>query len=102
MLTSKQRAFLRKLSQGEEPLLIIGKEGPGAESRRHIEDMLPKRELIKVSLLKSCPTEVKEVAADLAAATGAEVVSVVGRRFVLYRHSRKLAEKGKAIVLPPR
>ncbi len=102
MLTSKQRAFLRKLSQQMEPLLIIGKEGPTAESERHIEDMLPGRELIKVSLLKSCPADVREVAEQLAVGAQAEVVSVVGRRFVLYRHSRRLAEKGKAIILPPR
>ena len=102
MLTSKQRAFLRKLSQQEEPLLMIGKNGPGEESKRHIEDMLPGRELVKVSLLKSCSEDARQVAAELARATGSEVVSVVGRRFVLYRHSRKLAEKGKAIILPNR
>ena len=36
----------------------------------------------------------------LAEQVGAEVVQVVGHRFVLYRYSLKLAEKGKAIILP--
>ena len=51
-------------------------------------------------MLKTCEEDPKDAARRLAAAAGAEVVSVVGRRFVLYRYSRKLAEKGKGIILP--
>lgn len=100
MLTSKQRAFLRSQAQQIDPLLTIGKEGVSANTLRHVEDMLPVYELIKVSVLKTCEEDTKEIARRLAAASRAEVVQVVGRRFVLYRHSNKLAEKGKAIILP--
>ena len=50
MLTSKQRAYLRKLAQPLQPLLIIGKEGVLPETLQHIEEMLPGHELIKVCL----------------------------------------------------
>lgn len=100
MLTSKQRAFLRGLAQQLDPLLTIGKDGVLPETLRHIEDMLPVHELIKVSILKTSDAEPKETARRLAAAAGAEVVSVVGRRFVLYRHSDRLARQGRAILLP--
>lgn len=100
MLSSKQRAFLRKMAHDLSPLLTIGKEGSGPNIARQLEDILPLHELVKVSILKSCDEDPREVAHALAEQVGAEVVQVVGHRFVLYRYSLKLAEKGKAIILP--
>ncbi len=38
----------------------------------------------------------------IAEKTGADVVSVTGRRFVLYRKSSKLEKEGKSLLLPER
>lgn len=100
MLTSKQRAYLRKMAHDLTPIMTIGKEGLGENSLDQVRTMFPLHELIKINLLKTCDENPKVVAHQVAAATGSEVVQVVGHRFVLYRHSRKLAEKGKAISLP--
>ena len=41
--------------------------------------------MIKLTVLETCPETPREMAAALAAATGAEVVQVVGRKVTLYR-----------------
>ena len=42
-----------------------------------------------MSALETAPVTAREAADELAEATGADVVAVVGRRFVLYRPSKK-------------
>ena len=46
-------------------------------------------------VLETTPERPKGIANRLAAATGAEVVSVVGGSMVFYRYSKKLHEKQK-------
>lgn len=100
MLTSKQRAFLRKLAAVKKPELNIGKTDLSETSFQEIEDLLRTRELVKVQVLKSSELDGKRAAEMMAEASGAEVVQVIGRRFVLYRHSPELAKKDAAILLP--
>ncbi len=95
MLTSKQRAALRSMSNNMDPIMQIGKSGIGEELITSVENALEARELIKMSVLDTAPLTAREAAEELAEATGADPVSVVGRRFVLYRPSRK---KPKIIV----
>ena len=58
------------------------------------DDALRARELIKVKvLLESSPITPREAADQLAAATGAEVIQVIGGVIVLYRESPELKEK---------
>jgi RNA-binding protein len=54
-----------------------------------VDNALEARELIKMSALETAPVTAREAADELAEATGADVVAVVGRRFVLYRPSKK-------------
>lgn len=77
----------------------LGKEGISEETHRHLDNLLRTRELIKVTILKSSPVEVREAADALAAYCDAEVIQVIGRKVVLYRFSPELAKKGKAISL---
>ena len=48
-------------------------------------------------MLKTNTTPIKELANDLAEKTAADIVQVIGRKFVLYKFSEELAKKGKTI-----
>ena len=45
------------------------------------------RELIKIKILETCPTNVKETAELIAKGTGADVVQTIGLKIVLFRVS---------------
>lgn len=89
MLTSKQRAALRSMANSMDPIMQVGKNGIGEELVTSIDNALEARELIKLTALETAPVTAREAADELAEATGADVVSVVGRKFVLYRPSKK-------------
>lgn len=89
MLSSKQRAFLRSMANTMDPIMQVGKGGVGEELITSVDNALEARELIKMSVLDTAPVSAREAADELEAATGADVVAVVGRRFVLYRPSKK-------------
>ena len=89
MLTSKERAQLRKLANTIDPIFQIGKGGVGEAACKSIDDALEAREIVKISVLETADCTARDAANEVAEATGAEVVSVIGRRFVLYRESAK-------------
>ena len=89
MLSSKQRAFLRSMANTMDPIMQVGKGGIVEELITSVDNALEARELIKMSALETAPVTAREAADELAEATGADVVAVVGRRFVLYRRSKK-------------
>jgi RNA-binding protein len=89
MLSSKQRAFLRSMANTMDPIMQVGKGGVGEELITSVDHALEARELIKMSVLDTAPVSAREAADELEEATGADVVAVVGRRFVLYRPSKK-------------
>ena len=93
-ITSKQRAKLRSLSNEMDTIFQIGKGGINDNQLAQISDALEARELIKLRVLDTFDGDARSAAEAVAGATGAEVVSVTGSRFVLYRESTKLkAEK---------
>jgi len=51
-LSSKERAFLRKLAHNLEPIVRIGKDGIDENVLKSIAEVVKKRELIKVKILK--------------------------------------------------
>lgn len=89
MLTSKQRATLRGIASTYETIFQIGKGGISETLIQQVKDALRKRELIKLHVLDNCPMDAREAAAELAKATGAEVVQVIGSRFVLFLRNPK-------------
>ena len=89
MLTSKQRAYLRSLSQSLDTIFQIGKGGITEEICTQIGNALEARELIKARVLDNSGYTAKEAAECIAEAVGCEVVSCVGTKFVLYRESKK-------------
>ncbi len=98
MLTSKQRAFLRAMANTLETGYQIGKDGISDNSIKQIDEYLEAHELLKVHVQNTLDTDIKQLAAETAQAVRAELVQVVGKRFILYRYSAKRAQKGKAIV----
>lgn len=106
-MTSKERAQLRAQANSLEPLFQIGKGGISDALVEQTADALRKRELIKLKvLLESVPESPREFADKLAAATGSEVVQVVGGSIVFYKENpdkdkeekkKKPAKKGKPL-----
>ena len=89
MITSKQRAYLRSLANPIPTIMQIGKGGLTENLLKTVSDALEARELIKMRALENSGMTSREAAEELAEAVGADVVSVVGTRFVLYRRSEK-------------
>jgi RNA-binding protein len=89
MLTSKQRAYLRSLSQKLDTIFQIGKAGVTEETCTQIANALEARELIKARVLDNSGYSAKEAAEVIAEAIECDVVSCVGTKFVLYKQSEK-------------
>lgn len=87
MLTGKQRATLRRIANTYETIGQVGKQGITEPLIRQVDDALRKRELIKLCVLETCPLTAREAAEQLAAATHADIVQVIGYRFILYRRN---------------
>lgn len=85
MLTSKQRSFLTAMSNGLGPIVQIGKYGVGPEMVEVTNEAFNTHELIKGAVLKTAPEEPKDAAGKLAERTHAELVRVIGRKFILYK-----------------
>ena len=95
-LTTKQRAYLRSQATHIDTIMQIGKGGVGDAMVKTVGDALEARELMKVRVLENSGYTAKEAANEIAEKVGADVVSVVGTKFVLYRES----ERKKRIELP--
>lgn len=89
MLTSKQRAYLRALANPIDTVLMVGKGGIDEQVIRTADEAITARELIKGKALEYCPHTSREAADQIAQAIGADVVQVIGRKFVLYRRNDK-------------
>jgi RNA-binding protein len=50
---------------------------------------LEKRELIKISVLKNCIDDPKEIAEMIAERTHSTVVKVIGKKMIIYRPAKK-------------
>ena len=75
-LTKKQVKQLRGLATKLNPLI-------------QADETIEKRELIKCSVLDGSGLTAKEAGEGLAEELGAELVQVIGNRFVLYRRSKR-------------
>ena len=89
MLTSKQRAALRKAANGLDPVFQVGKGEIDETLIKSTADCLVARELIKMKVLETSVYSAREAAELLAAETGAEVVQVIGSKFVLFLKKKK-------------
>ncbi len=88
MLTSKQRAYLRAMSQSLDTIFQVGKGGITDEMCLQLSNALEARELIKARVLDNSGYTAKEAANEIAGKIDCDVVSCVGTRFVLYKESK--------------
>jgi len=95
-MTSKQRAYLKGLAMKLDPVFNVGKSSITPELTSAIAEVLETRELIKISVLKNCLDEPREIAEVLAERTHSQVVQVIGKKIVLYKESKD----NKKIELP--
>ena len=89
MLTSKQRAILRKEAQALPVVFQVGKGEIDQALVKSTAECLAARELIKMKVLETSMYTAREAAALLAEKTGADVVQVIGSKFVLFLKKRK-------------
>lgn len=95
-MTSKQRAYLKSLASSLNPIFQVGKASLTPELTRAVGQAFNRNELIKVSVLKNCLDDPKEIAEMLAERTHSQVVHVIGKKIVLYKPDRD----NPRIVLP--
>ena len=96
MLTSKQRSEFRAQANDLETTLMVGKEGVTENVIAEAERLLTARELIKGKVLEAALMSAREVSDAICEATGADGISCVGNKFVIYRYSEKCQEERNA------
>ena len=90
MLTSKERAELRSQANTLDTTLMVGKDGVTDALIAEADNQLTARELVKGKVLENAMLSPREVSDALCEALGADGVSVIGTKFVIYRFSEKL------------
>lgn len=89
MLTGKQKRYLRSLAVNDKAIFQIGKDGVSQNIYMSIKEALKARELVKISILKTCEIDFDELALELCANTGSELVQKIGKTVVLYKRNGK-------------
>ena len=97
-MTSKQRSYLKGLAMNLDSVFQIGKSSLTPEVTEAVNEALEARELIKITVLKSCLDDGRSIAEVLAERTRSEVVQVIGRKIILYRPAKDAAKR--KIILP--
>ncbi len=93
MLTSKQRAEFRAQANTLETTLMVGKDGVTEAVAAEADRLLTARELVKGKVLESALMSAREVSDAICEATGADGISCVGNKFVIWRFSEKCQEE---------
>ncbi len=93
MLTSKQRAEFRAQANTLETTLIVGKDGVTEAVIAEADRLLTARELVKGKVLETALMSAREVSDAICEATGADGISCVGYKFVIWRFSEKCQEE---------
>ena len=85
-LSSKERAFLKKLAHGIDPVVRIGKDGIDENVIKSIADAVKKRELIKVKILQNSSVEFdREMATEVAQKTKSVFVDKIGNVLIFFK-----------------
>ena len=93
MLTSKERPELRAQANSLDTTLMVGKDGVTDALIAEADNQLTARELVKGKVLENAMLTPREVCDAICEETGAEGVSVIGTKFVIYRFSEKLQQE---------
>jgi RNA-binding protein len=88
-MTSKQRAYLRGLANQIDPIFQIGKSGLSDNLIKQLSDALEARELIKITVLETAPSDVKSLAVKIADKTNSILIQTIGNKITLFRQNKK-------------
>lgn len=88
-LTKKQIKQLRALANTLSPLLYVGKNDISDAAVKQADETMQSHELMKCAVQDGSGLSAKEAAQELAEHLGAEVVQVIGNRFVLFHVSNR-------------
>ncbi len=75
------------MAQNINPIFQIGKNGIGDNQILDISLALDLHELVKISVLRNAETDAKTVLNAICGLTGAEPVTAIGNKIVIYRRS---------------
>lgn len=89
MLNSRQKRQLKSIAMTKNSIFQVGKDGVKQNQTKSISDALEAHELVKITVLKTCSDDIRAVALDIASATKADIVQIIGRVIVLYRPSKE-------------
>lgn len=89
MLNSRQKRQLKSIAMTKNAIFQVGKDGVNQNQTKSISDALEAHELVKITVLKTCSDDIRAVALDIASATKADIVQIIGRVIVLYRPSKE-------------
>lgn len=92
-MTSKERADLKAQAMKMESIFQIGKSSLTPAQVEAIRAALKKRELIKISVLKNCADDPKELAVLVSERTGSQVVQVIGKKIILYKKNTEKEQR---------
>lgn len=93
-MTSKERAGLRGAANGLDVVYQIGKDEIDDHLINGVGEALKARELIKLKVNDNSMYSAREAADILSEKLDAEVVQVIGGRFVLYKRNKKINKYG--------
>ena len=89
MITKTERIKLRSIASTIKPTVWIGKDGFSEKVLKQIEEELFNHELVKLSMQENTTPPTEFELTEMAVKLGAEVVTTIGRKIVLYKHSEK-------------
>ncbi len=89
MITTKQRSYLRSLSNNIEPIFQVGKGGIEENFLKQVDQALEARELIKIKALNNSGITAREASEIICEELGCEGIQAIGSKLVLYRKSTK-------------
>lgn len=95
-MNSRQRAYLRSLASSMNSEFQLGKSSLTPEFTESIFECFNTHELVKINVLKNCLDDPKEIGRVLSERTGAVLVTVIGRKIILYKENKD----NKKIELP--
>lgn len=95
-MNSKQRAYLRSLSNHIDPIFQVGKNGISENLINQLNDALKSRELIKIKVLENVDIPIKDIAEEISLQTNSIIVQIMGSKITLYKRRKE----NPKIVLP--
>ncbi len=77
------------MAQTINPIFQIGKNGVGDNQVKDICLALELHELVKISVLRNAEANTKDVLDEVCQKTGAEPVTAIGNKIVIYKRSTR-------------